>query len=95
MTTIRNFLLHSIMCFPRKGLRSCTHPIKPPKRMPSLKEGCLQCVRNVSTTPGFGTTFPHIQANKIEEGPIRRRDVLGGIIHDYYRHPPNENLAYG
>ena len=29
------------------------------------------------------------------KGPIRRRDILGGVIHDYYRQPPPLVSDYG
>ena len=44
---------------------------------------------------GLGQQFPIFSPSRNKAGVIRRRDVLGGIIHDYYRHPPYENHAYG
>ena len=44
---------------------------------------------------GLGQQCPISSPSGYKAGQIRRRDVLGGIIHDYYRHLPNENHAYG
>jgi transposase InsO family protein len=44
---------------------------------------------------GLGQHFPISGSTRKKMGPIRRRDVLGGVIHDYYRQPPAENHAYG
>lgn len=44
---------------------------------------------------GLGQHFPISGPSRNKEGPIRRRDVLGGIIHDYYRQPPIKNYASG
>jgi transposase InsO family protein len=44
---------------------------------------------------GLGQHFPISCPSRNKEGLIRRREVLGGIIHDYYRQPPAENHAYG
>jgi len=43
---------------------------------------------------GFGQHFPRSGSTRKKMGPIRRRDVLGGVIHDYYRQPLTENHAY-
>jgi hypothetical protein len=44
---------------------------------------------------GLGQHFPISGSTRKKMGPIRRRDVLGGVIHDYYRRLPTENHAYG
>jgi putative transposase len=44
---------------------------------------------------GLGQHFPVSGLSRRKDGPIQRRDVLGGIIHDYYRRPPIEENAYG
>jgi hypothetical protein len=36
---------------------------------------------------GIGQHFPVSGSQRSRKGPIRRRDILGGIIHDYYRQP--------
>ena len=44
---------------------------------------------------GIHQHFPVPSPGRISEGPIRRRDVLGGIIHDYYRQPQPPVLGNG
>jgi len=44
---------------------------------------------------GLGQHFPVLGLSKRKDGPIQRRDVLGGVIHDYYRRPPIEENVYG
>ncbi len=38
---------------------------------------------------GIDQHFPVSGAVRSTKGPVRRRDVLGGVIHDYYRQPPS------
>lgn len=38
---------------------------------------------------GIGQCFPVSGPERSIKGPICRRDILGGIIHDYYRQPPD------
>jgi hypothetical protein len=38
---------------------------------------------------GIGQQFPISGPQRSIEGPIHSRNVLGGIIHDYYRQPPD------
>jgi putative transposase len=44
---------------------------------------------------GIGQRFPVSGPTRCMKGPIRRRDVLGGVIHDYYRQPSNPASGYG
>jgi hypothetical protein len=44
---------------------------------------------------GLGQNFPASGISRRKDGPIQRRDVLGGVIHDYYRRPPIEENTYG
>jgi hypothetical protein len=59
-----------------------------------LKE-LWRILQSFSTPQGLGHHFPISCPSRNKEGLIRRREVLGGIIHDYYRQPPAENHAYG
>jgi putative transposase len=46
---------------------------------------------------GIGQSFP-VSVPKREQrtkGPIRRRDVLGGVIHDYHQQPTSRVSGYG
>ena len=36
---------------------------------------------------GICQQFPISVPERSTEGPVRKRNILGGIIHDYYRHP--------
>jgi len=38
---------------------------------------------------GLGQQFPISSPPRYKARRIRRRDVLGGIIHEYFCHPPN------
>jgi transposase InsO family protein len=44
---------------------------------------------------GLGQHFPISDPIGVTEGIIRRRDILGGVIHDYYGQPPIQNCTYG
>jgi transposase InsO family protein len=44
---------------------------------------------------GLGQHFPVSGLSRRKDGPIQRRDVLVGVIHDYYRRLPIEENAYG
>ncbi len=46
---------------------------------------------------GIGQRFPvsSIRPESSTKGPIIRRDVLGGIIHDYHRQPSSRISGYG
>ena len=44
---------------------------------------------------GLGQHFPVSLLVTNTAGPIRRRDILGGVIHDYYRQPPPLVSDYG
>jgi hypothetical protein len=44
---------------------------------------------------GLGQSFPVSGLTRNKEGPIHRRDILGGVIHDYYRQPAFQNYSYG
>ena len=44
---------------------------------------------------GIGQHFPVSGPERSIKGPIRRRDILGGVIHDYYRQPPPLVSDYG
>jgi len=44
---------------------------------------------------GLGHHFPVSRPVSNTAGPIRRRDILGGVIHDYYRHPSASVSGYG
>ena len=44
---------------------------------------------------GLGQLFPVSGLSRRKDGPIQRRDVLGGVIHDYFRRPPIEENAFG
>jgi len=44
---------------------------------------------------GIGQCFPVSGPERCMKGPIRRRDILGGIIHDYYKQPPISVSDYG
>jgi transposase InsO family protein len=34
---------------------------------------------------GLGQHFPETQDEVSARGALRRRDILGGVVHDYYR----------
>ncbi len=34
---------------------------------------------------GLGQQCPVARENVARDGPIQRRDILGGVLHDYYR----------
>jgi hypothetical protein len=36
---------------------------------------------------GIGQHFPLSGSERSIKGPIQRRDILGDVIHDYYRQP--------
>ncbi len=44
---------------------------------------------------GLGQHFPVSGLERSIIGPIRRRDLLGGVIHDYYRQPSASVSGYG
>ena len=44
---------------------------------------------------GLGQHFPVSGPVTNTAGPIRRRDILGGVIHDYYRQPSASVSGYG
>lgn len=44
---------------------------------------------------GLGQHFPVSGPTRNKEGPIRRRDILGGVIHDYYRQPSTPVSSHG
>jgi hypothetical protein len=44
---------------------------------------------------GLGKHFPVTRPERSIKGPIRRRDILGGVIHDYYRQPSASISGYG
>jgi len=44
---------------------------------------------------GIGQQFPILGPERSTEGPIHRRNVLGGIIHDYFRQPPDPVASSG
>lgn len=44
---------------------------------------------------GLGQHFPVSELVSNTAGPIRRRDILGGVIHDYYRQPSASVSGYG
>jgi putative transposase len=44
---------------------------------------------------GIKQNFPVSRSRRNSEGPIRQRDILGGIIHDYYRLPQTQFWGNG
>ena len=44
---------------------------------------------------GLGQHFPVSGLSRRKDGPIQRRDVAGGVIHDFDRRPPKDENAYG
>ena len=46
---------------------------------------------------GIGQRFPVSvpRRERSTKGPIRRRDILGGVIHDYYRQPSSQVSTNG
>jgi putative transposase len=44
---------------------------------------------------GLGQRFPVSGPVSNTAGPIRRRDILGGVIHDYFRQPSASVSGYG
>ena len=44
---------------------------------------------------GLGQRFPLSGPTRYKEGLIRRPDILGGVIHDYYRQPSTPVSDYG
>jgi hypothetical protein len=44
---------------------------------------------------GLGQHFPISGLMRVNEGIIRSRDNLGGVIHDYYWQDPIQNYTYG
>ena len=44
---------------------------------------------------GIGQHFPVSGPERSIHGPLRRRDILGGVIRDYYRHPSASVSGYG
>lgn len=46
---------------------------------------------------GMGQRFPGSvpRRERSTKGPIRRRDILGGLIHDYYRQPSSQVSTNG
>jgi len=44
---------------------------------------------------GLGHRFPLSGPTRYKEGLIRRWDILGGVIHDYYRQPSTPVSGYG
>jgi len=44
---------------------------------------------------GLGQHFQVSGLSRKKDGSIQRRDVLGGVTHDYNRRPPIDENAYG
>ena len=44
---------------------------------------------------GIDQQFPISEPKHNRNGPIQRRNILGGIIHDYYRQPLSSNRGLG
>ena len=44
---------------------------------------------------GIRQDFPISRVLRSTREPIRKRDILGGIIHDYYRQPQASISSYG
>ena len=44
---------------------------------------------------GIGQHFPVSRLERSIHGPIPRRDIMGGVIRDYYRQPPTLVSDFG
>src|SRR4030065_1521929 len=68
-----------------------------------LNENHLHCVlredgeyyKHAPPHQGLGQHFPVSGLVSNTAGPIRRRDIMGGVIHDYYRQPSASVSGYG
>ena len=68
-----------------------------------LNENHLHCVlreygkyyNHARPHQGLGQHFPVSGPERSIKGPIRRRDILGGVIHDYYRQASASFSGYG